>query len=152
MFSYERPIAQQTAIIANQNRDPKKQKKAFSFEDFSFYMPRDARNLPSGSYGAAAVMLLKEKRFPSWALFCYKDLVASARPSYEPELPALIAEDCILLHPTKVAGGWKGMMIAMESASDQKRVFTDGKGGSFVLNVPYVETKFVAEEDVTLQQ
>lgn len=150
LFAYERPIAQQTSIIANQNRDPKKQRKPFTLEDFSFYMPREARNLPSGAYGSAALALIHERKFPSWALFCYKDLVAGADQNYKPETPALIAEDCILLHPVQVAGGWKGMMIATESASDQRRVFTDEKGRSYQLTVPYVSTKFVAEEDVTL--
>ena len=34
LFDLERPIAQQTAILANQNRDPKKQKKFVEFERF----------------------------------------------------------------------------------------------------------------------
>ena len=150
LYAFERPVAQQTAIIANQQRDPKKQRKPFTLDDFSFYMPREARNLPAGAYGSAAMALIKDRKFPSWALFCYKDLAAGANQNYRPENPALIASDCILLHPVQVGGGWKGMMIATESASDQCRTFTDEKGRSYQLTVPYIETKFVAQEDVTL--
>ena len=150
LFDYERPIAQQTAVIANQNRDPKKQKKGFSFQDFSFYIPQEERNLPNGAYGSAALAALKERRFPSWALFCYKDLVATADQGYVPHMPILVAEDAILLHPVKDGHGWRGMLVAQESASEKRRTFDDGQGNSITLTVPFVETKFVAIEDVTL--
>lgn len=143
-------MAQQTAIIANQNRDPKKQKKSFTFEDFSFYIPKEARNLPNGAYGSAAVAAISARQFPSWALFCYKDLVASANPNYVPETPIFAAKDAVLLHPVRDGSGWSGMLIAMESASDEKRTFKDGQGNSYTLTVPYIETKVVAIEDVTL--
>lgn len=150
LFDYERPIAQQTAIIANQNRDPKKQKRAFSFEDFAFYIPRESRNLPNGAYGSAALAAIKAKHFPSWALFCYKDLVSSADQNYVPEVPVLFAKDAILLHPVKDGAGWRGMLIAMESAGNERRVFQDGQGNTWTLTVPFIETKVVAVEDVTL--
>jgi len=150
LFDMERPIAQQTAIIANQNRDPKKQKKGFTFEDFSFYMPREERNLPNGAYGSAALAAIKGGRYPSWALFCYRDLISGADQSYVPAESILVASDAVLLHPIKHGAGWKGMLIAQESASEQKRVFEDSQGNCWTLTVPFVETKIVAIEDVTL--
>lgn len=150
LFDYERPIAQQTAILANQNRDPKKQKKGFTFEDFSFYIPRDERDLPDGAYGSAALAAISARLYPGWALFCYKDLVAGADTSYVPNEPILVAPDAILLHPVRSGAGWKGMLIAQESASEQQRRFEDSQGNVYTLTVPFIETKIVAVEDVTL--
>lgn len=150
LFDYERPIAQQSSILANSNRDPKKQKKPFTLEDFSFYMPREEKNLPSGAYGSAAMEAIKQGIYPSWALFCFADLKAGANPSYVPEMPILVAKDALLLHPVRNASGWSGMLIAAESASEQKRVFTDGKGNEWSLHVPFIGTKYVAQEDITL--
>ena len=150
LFDYERPIAQQTSIIANQQRDPKKQKKPFSLEDFSFYIQREDRNLPAGAYGSAALRAIKEELFPSWALFCYQDLANGADQAYSPENPILVCEDAILLHPVKTPGGVAGMLIAQESASEHQRVMRDVEGRTYRVIIPYIETKVVAIEDVTL--
>ena len=150
LFDYERPIAQQTAVIANQNRDPKKQRRGFTLEDFSFYISRDERNLPAAAYGSAALAAIKARSYPTWALFCYKDLAAVADPDYVPELPLLSCEDAILLHPVRSGRGWRGMLIAQETASEQRRTFQDGRGNMITLTVPHVQTKIVAIEDVTL--
>lgn len=146
----ERPIAQQTAVIANQNRDPKRQRKAFSFEDFSLYRPLADNSMPSGHYGAAAMTLIKRGLYPAWALFCFKDLSLGATPDYEPAVPALFAETAILLHPKKVEGGYKGLLIAQETASAQTLLFTDQGSEIIPLVVPHIHTKVIAEEDVVL--
>jgi hypothetical protein len=150
LYDIERPIALQTSVISNQNRDPKKNKASLP-EDFSYYLSRQARDLPSGAYGSAAMALIKERRMPPWALFCYKDLSSAADASYTPLEPALMAEDAILLHPIREGAGYKGMLIAMESASEQKRVFRDSDGKETELIIPFVGTKFVAEEDIILE-
>ena len=108
----ERPIAQQSAIIANQSRDTKKQRKPFTLDDFSIYKPLSEQDMPSGHYGAAAVMLIKNRQFPHWALFCFKELAQGATPGYEPAVPAFFAEDAILLHPKQTEDGYKGLLIA----------------------------------------
>lgn len=150
LANYERPIATQTALLANQNRDPKKQRKPFDPRDFSYYLPRDERNLPTDVYGSAAMLMVRAGRFPSWALFCYKDLAASATEDYIPAMCALVSKDAILLHPVRTNNGWKGMLIAQESASESRRVFTDDEGHEYTLSVPFIETKFVAKEGVEL--
>lgn len=94
--------------------------------------------------------MVKMKTFPSWALFCFKQLSEMADPFYSPEICALVAEDAILLHPEKTENGYLGLLIACESASNEQREFTDDKGNKISLAVPYVHTKVVAEEDITL--
>lgn len=137
---------------ANSNRDRKKQSQPYSYLDFSFYKPQDAGETPDGHNGAAYLELLRLRLLPSWALFCYKELASSASPGYVPGEPALIAEDAILLHPERRPGGYTGLLIAMESASDQTRRFVTTKGAEVVLRVPYIETKFVARENELLSR
>ena len=36
LYQYELPIAQQTALLANQNRDTKRKPEPYKFSDFSF--------------------------------------------------------------------------------------------------------------------
>ena len=150
LHDYERPIALNTTVIASQNRDPKKGKMP-TYSDFSFYKPVEDGDRPDYVYGSAYMALVREKRLPPWALFCFKDLSAAANAGYDPVEPALIAEDAILLHPRKVGpGSYEGLLIAMESASEERRSFTDSKGQVVSLRLPYVGTKFIAEEDVIL--
>ena len=146
----ERPIALNTMMIASQGQDPKKS-KPLKYTDFSFYKPTADGDRPDYVYGSAYVALIQSNRLPAWALFCYKELSASANAGYEPAEAAFIAEDAILLHPTKEGTNtYEGLLIAMESASEQRRTFVDSNGQEITLTVPYIETKFVAKEDVVL--
>lgn len=135
---------------ANSNRDKKKAPEAYTYLDFSFYKPEDAGETPDGHSAAAYVELIKRRLLPGWALFCYKGLAPHATPGYVPGEPALIAEDAILLHPELKPNGYSGLLIAMESAGDKKRLFTSTRGLEVVLQVPYIETKFVARENELL--
>ena len=72
--------------------------------------------------------------------------------AFTSQSPALIAEDALLLHPEKVQGGYKGLLVAKESAGDQRRAFVNSIGEVIHLTVPYVRTKVVADEGVTLIQ
>ena len=150
LYDYERPIAQQSALLANQQRDPKKQQKPFSMDDFAIYKPIDADGTPSGAYGSAMVALVKAKRCPPWALFCYKQLSQAANPDYIPAQAALVADQAVLLHPIKTPDGYKGLLIATEAASDKRLVFRSMEGQQVTLNVPTIPTKVIAEEDVVL--
>ena len=94
--------------------------------------------------------LIKDKKLPPWALFCFKDLSSAENKAYVPKNCALIAEDAMLLHPMKTPLGWTGLLIAKESASNQVRDFVDSHGEIIRLTVPHIYTKVVAEEDVTL--
>lgn len=150
LHDYERPIALNTTVAASQGRDPKKGKMP-TYTDFSFYKPVEDGQQPDHVYGSAYMLLVKKKRLPSWALFCFKALSASAVADYEPEEIALIAEDAILLHPRRIGqNSYEGLLIAMESASEKRRDFVDDRGRVVRLTLPYIETKFVAEEDVIL--
>ena len=150
LYQYEMPIAQQTALLANQQRDPKKQKRAFSLEDFSIYRPVEDRNLAAPRYGSAADALIRANKFPSWALFCYKDLSAQADKNYTPGVMAYQCDDAILLHPVGEGNGYKGMLIAMESASRRVRDMTNEHGLTIKVQMPEIHTKIIAEENVTL--
>lgn len=146
----ERPTAMVTAMLANQNRDPKKNKKPFSYEDFCFYKPMDDENTPAYVYGSSMLAALNMGLLPSWALFCFKEVTASASREYVPAVPLLFAEDAILLHPKRVEGGWYGMLIAQESASNRRVTFSDPDGKLFHLQVPTVHTKVICQEESVL--
>lgn len=150
LHDLERPVAMVSSILANNNRDPKKNKKGFSYEDFSFYRPTDGGDVADYVYGSAMLEMAKKGRLPAWAMFCYKEVTSAAQPDYVPENCALVSEDAILLHPEKTQTGWSGMLIAAESASDQVRLFTADDGTVFKLAVPHIHTKYVAEENVVL--
>ncbi len=150
LYQQELPTAQQTALIANQQRDPKKKVEPFKLADFSFFKPINSGERPSSQYGSAALAMIKTGTFPSWALFCFKQLSDMADPSYVPGVAGFVSEDAILLHPTKTEFGYKGLLIARESAGNQKRDFVDERGNKISLSIPPVHTKTVAEEDVTL--
>ena len=146
----ERPVALNTTVLASQGRDPKKG-KAPVYTDFCFYKPASDGDRPEYIYGSAYVKLIREKRLPPWALFCYKDLSVSANAEYEPDFCALISEDAVLLHPEKVGrNSYEGLLLAQESASEQSRVFRDDKGNTVTLRVPFVGTKMIAQEGVVL--
>ena len=151
LHELELPTAQLLAMTANMNKDPKKG-KAYSPMDFAIYTPRDRQDLPEGAYGAAALKLVKEKRYPAWALFCFKQLVSSATKDYEPTSAALISDYAILLHPRPVKGGFTGLLIAQERAGNCSSVFVDDQGDEFLLEVPPIPTKVIAEEGVTLMR
>ena len=146
----ERPIALNTTVLAAQNRDPKKGKPPV-YTDFCFYKPVADGDRPDHVYGSSYVKLIADKKLPSWALFCYKDLSRSALAGYEPEICALIAEDAILLHPEKVgANSYEGLLLAKESASGERRSFKNDFGEEIFLSVPQVGTKLIAQEGVIL--
>lgn len=146
----ERPIALNTTVLAAQNRDPKKG-KAPVYTDFCFYKPTNDGERPDAAYGSAYMTLIKGKRLPPWALFCYRDLAPTAVDGYEPLECALIAEDALLLHPVKVGrNSYQGLLLAKESASDRLLTFKDDKGASVNLRVPHVGTKLIAQEGVIL--
>jgi len=143
-------VAMVSALLANQNRDPKKNKKPPGWEDFSFYKPRLGGNSANYVYGSAMLEMAKRRTLPSWALFCFKEVTETASSAYTPTMCAFVAEDAMLLHPVRKGEGWEGMLIAMESASEQPRVFVDDDGNRHHLHVPYIHTKAVAQEDVVL--
>ena len=119
--------------------------------EFSLYLSREDRNLPAGSYGAAALILANQGKFPTWALFCYKELVSGARQGYKPKVVAYMHEDAILLHPQHTQNGVTGFLIARREASAQHLDFVDEHGDQVRLWVPEINAEVAAEEDITLR-
>jgi len=64
LYQNELPIAQQTALIANQQRDSKKKVEPYKHSDFSFFKPVSSGDRPSSHYGSAALAMIKAKNFP----------------------------------------------------------------------------------------
>lgn len=150
LHEMERPVAMVASLLANQNRNTKKKAEPYTLDEFCLYKPLEQRDLPGYVYGSAAVAAIERRLFPSWGLFCYKSLAASANADYRPKNCILVAEDAVLLHPVKRNGEWHGLLIAKESAGGKKRQFSLESGESVWLTVPPIETKVVAMEDVTL--
>ena len=96
--------------------------------------------------------LAKKGMLPSWTLFCFKEVTAHADPGYTPSTLALIADDVVLIHPVRTETGYKGLLIAQESAGLAVREMTNPETGEVIkLRVPPVHTKVIAEEGATLR-
>lgn len=146
LHEYELPIANLAALTANVNAGGKN-KKQYTANDFSMFTPVESLNLPETAAAAAYMFLVKEKMLPSWALFCFKDMKTEATP---PSFVAFICEDAILLAPQEEELGFKGLLIAQESASSETRTMTSPCGRTVELDIPHVKTKVIAESATLL--
>jgi hypothetical protein len=146
----EKPIALQTSVIANSNRDTKRQRKPYSIDDFTIFKTAAELNLPSKMNAAAAHAAIKAGLMPTWALFIYPDLAAAYDENVVPDSVILVAEDAILINPRKQKDGFKGLLVARESSSMQSRLFKDENGQEHWLKMPHVKTKVIAEENMEL--
>ena len=144
----EMPVALNTAVYANSQRDPKSSKKPLGPLDFAMYK-RLKNEGPSIYYASCYMAALKEGLLPTWALFCYKE-IAPAATGTAGRLSVLVSEDAILVGPRQTDEGLKGLLIALESASAQVRTFKGPDGEVFSFKLPLIETKVIAREDVTL--
>lgn len=151
LHEYERPIALLVSQNAEINRNRKKRKKPYSMDEFFLYKEKEDLDLPNARYGAAAKRLIEMNKFPVWALFVYKDLIAKADDAMPPEDLALIAEDAIILAPTYEDFECHGMLIAMESASDKVRRFSTIHGDFIELRMPTLNAKVSAIEDAVIK-
>ena len=107
---------------------------------------------PPATAGAAMEALQAQRAFPSWALFAYKALKA-ASDGNPPLRLALVADDAILLAPTKRAEGWVGFFICQHTAAGHVRTFVDTSDNSVIqLQVPvrFENEATTAEEAVML--
>lgn len=137
------------SLIANSNRDPKKKREPYKMQDFFLFEPKDDRNIPTSVYGSAAMALAETGDLPSWALFVFKDLKESADGS-TPALLAYVCDDAILLAPVHYGNTVKGMLIAKISASLQRRIMKSPCGKSVYVELPVINGKFYAQEDIEL--
>lgn len=118
-------------------------------DDFFLYQPRDAKNIPTSVYGAAAMELAAKNLLPPWALFVFKDL-KEASDGPPPQLLAYIGENAMILAPLHYEDRVKGMVIATESASQKRMTMTSPCGRKIYVELPFVNGKFYAQEDVEL--
>ena len=148
----EKTSALHMSLAANLQRDPKKKKTPYTMSDFFLYQPRSESNKANAKYGSAAMKLIQDGLYPTWALFCFSDLTAHA-DNDPPSLVAFMAEDAILLGPLETGpGAFSGLLIAEESCSLQERVFTSPCGRTVKLRLPHIPTKTIAQEGITLHQ
>jgi hypothetical protein len=151
LHNYERPISLLTYQNAEINRDRKKNRTPHKIEDFFFYSNKELENLPEPKYGAAAIALIEKRKFPSWALFVYKDLKERAGDALAPELLCVECEDAIILAPSIEEMSIKGMLIASESASGQTRTMASPCGLVVEISIPILSNKYEAIEDIELR-
>lgn len=91
-------------------------------QDLCLFRIREPGDAPPPEAGAAMLALIQARQFPTWALTFYDALRNSAGDTPPPTL-ALVAEDAILLAPRFTPQGWRGFLIAEESAAGQARCF-----------------------------
>lgn len=118
-------------------------------EDFFLYQPRDARNIPTNVYGAAAMALVGTGMLPPWALFVFKDLKEAA-DGPPPQVLAYIGDHAMILAPVRYGENVKGMLIATEAASNQRIQMKSPCGKSIYVQIPSINGKFMAQEDVEI--
>jgi len=146
----ERPVAYLAYQNAELNRDKKKRSKPFMPNEFYWYDDEHLSNLPEPRYGAAAMKLIEMEKFPSWALFVYKDLKARSKDALAPEVLCYQCDDAIILAPGIDGNEVSGMLIASSSASNQLREMHDPVSGrSIMVRMPVLPDAFQATEDAT---
>lgn len=149
LHNAEAPIALLSSLFANANRDSKKKKEPYKMEDFFLFEPKEQKNIPTGVYGSAAMALAEKNLLPSWALFVFRDLKEAADGT-EPPMLAYICDDALILAPYHSGHSIRGMVIAKQSASGQRRRMSSPCGKSIYTEIPIGNGKFYAEEDVEL--
>lgn len=149
MHEMEAPVALVASLLANTNRDPKKKREPYTMEDFFLYQPKEDRNVPTGQYGAAAMKLVADRIYPSWALFCFKDLKMSASGE-PPSILAFIGDQAMILAPILKDKSVKGMLIANESVYGEVVEMKSPCGRTICVEVPTLPGKYVAEENIEL--
>lgn len=145
----EAPTSLLCSLFANSNRDTKKQKTPYKLNDFFLFQPLDEQDVPTGVYGAAAMKLVEERKFPLWALTFYSDL-KKASSGDAPELLAYIHDKAILLAPVIDENTVRGMLIAEEVVSEQVIEMYSPDGEQIKLQMPKLTIRYSAREDVEL--
>lgn len=132
------------------NRDKKKRRKPFEMEDFYLYSPQENKDTIDSIYGAAALQLIKQGKFPAWALFVYKQLLEKAEESIPPVVLCYQCDYAILLAPQVEDATCKGMLIAVEAARHRILEMHSPCGKTIRLRMPDIRSKVIAEENCFL--
>ena len=98
-------------------------------EDFCWFLPPkvggEATSGPPVEAGAAMLALCEgqQVQIPGFAMAFY-DALATAGEGVTPPTPlALLADDALLLAPVEHQDGWRGLLLAEDTAADQVRAF-----------------------------
>lgn len=143
----EIPVAQLCALTANMNRDPKKQKKPFSVDDFTFFAAAE-ESLPESRAAIAYMTLVERNELPAWALFCLNDFKSGKGKTY-PTDPAVKGDGLLLLAPVEYDNKIKGLLIAEQKVSG-KQVAVEWEGHRMLVSVPKFDGFVSAKADTDL--
>lgn len=147
----EIPVSLLAYQQAEMNRDRKKSKKPFVMSDFYCYAMEDEIDSIDGIYGAAALRLIELRKFPSWGLFVYKDLMKNANNVRPPSVLCYMHEDAIILAPRITDSHCTGLLIATENVSSRIVTFKTMEGEEAVrVRMPILQGKTVAIENCYL--
>lgn len=94
--------------------------------------------------------LIKLRQFPSWALFCYKELTAQANNLTPPDILCVQSSTAIILAPSIQDNTVTGLLIATEEASATIQDMYTESGKMLKVQLPVINTKVVAQDAVTL--
>ena len=95
-------------------------------EDFCFFLPpkdEATADKPPAVAGAAMLALCELRQVPGFAMAFYDALASAGEGTPPPPLLALVAEDALLLAPVEQQDGWRGLLLAEETAAGQERIF-----------------------------
>lgn len=126
-------------MTANLNRDQKKRKKPYVLSDFTFFAALEEQALAPAAAGAAMLQLIRDREFPSFALFIYQQLREAGQGAAVPKRIALRGENCIVLAPyRKSQTQWAGLLICEAPAMGHIQDFRDDAGAIWRLRVPVI--------------
>lgn len=140
----ELPAAQICTITANLNRDPKKQRKPYSVDDFTFFGETEEAK-PEYRAAIAYMTLLARNELPGWALFCHNDFKSGSGKTY-PTDPAMRGEGFLLLAPTENENKIKGLMVAEQRVSG-KQIAVTWESHKMMISVPKFDGYVCAKAD-----
>jgi hypothetical protein len=95
-------------------------------EEFCWFLPpknQDAAEGPPAVAGAAMLALCEQCQVPGFAMAFYDALATAGEGMPPPTLLALLADDALLLAPEEHQDGWRGLLLAEDTAAGQERVF-----------------------------
>ena len=126
MHAAERPIANLHAWYATNHRDTEKRREAFTLEEFCWFLPpkdQGEAEGPPAAAGAAMLALCELRQVPGFAMAFYDALATAGEGTPPPSPLALLAEDALLLAPIEHQDGWRGLLLAEDTAAGQERSF-----------------------------
>lgn len=109
--------------------------------------------MPPQAAGAAMLEMIRNKEFPSFALFIYQQLRSAGEGAAIPKRVALRGENCIVLAPyRKSQTAWAGLVIAEAPSMGQIQEFLDDEGVIWRLKIPILGDAggVLAAEDAVL--